>query len=292
MAASPTTTMTARSTVGRQPAPDPGAEQAAEDRAGGDQPGRRPVDVRGDDEDDRGDEVGQPGEHVLQRVLPLQRLGQEQRRGSPSAARPAPRRSSRRRRRCRARPPTARRSTRSRAPWPRGRRASRSAACRTTTSSSATHDQHRDDGLERAGRQLSSSTAPTTRAEHDAAPSTSAPAALPGQLAPVAVRADERAREQPDGVGDVGRHRRQPDAEQHREGDQRARADDGVDRAGPEPATRDEQPLPQSVASPDQSVSASPPLRCMATRRRVDGRRDVQRRRLSRHGPADSSEQG
>src|SRR5215469_13920538 len=53
-------------------AADPGAELAAEDRAGRDQRGDAPVDVRERDEDNRGDAVDQAGQHVLCRVDPLQ----------------------------------------------------------------------------------------------------------------------------------------------------------------------------------------------------------------------------
>ena len=55
------------------------------DRAGGDQPGGRPRDVRGEHEDHAGDEVHEPGEDDLERVDPLQLLVERERRGSRAA---------------------------------------------------------------------------------------------------------------------------------------------------------------------------------------------------------------
>jgi len=53
-----------------------GAELAADDRRAGDDPGRRPLHVRGEGEVDAGDGVDQAGEDVLQRIGALQVLRQ------------------------------------------------------------------------------------------------------------------------------------------------------------------------------------------------------------------------
>ena len=78
IAAMPTTTIVARRTAGdsRRPIRAPSRPPRTEP------PAMRPAAAQsmcdGDHEDDRRDEVGDPAEHVLQPVLPLQRLGEEQ----------------------------------------------------------------------------------------------------------------------------------------------------------------------------------------------------------------------
>ena len=78
IAASPTSTMTARSAVGRQAAADPGADQAADRRAAGDQQDRRPVEVGDEEEEDRGDAVHDGAEDVLDGVEALQVVVEQQ----------------------------------------------------------------------------------------------------------------------------------------------------------------------------------------------------------------------
>ena len=78
---------------------------------------------------------------------------------------------------------------------------------------------------------VSSSTAPVSAAEDRRDPEPDQAAPLAGQLGAVADRPAERARHQTDGVADVGQHRRVAHGQQHREGDQGPRPDDGVDRA-------------------------------------------------------------
>ena len=86
-ATTPTTTITAAQHVGREPAAHGRAELAADDRADGDQSGRRPVDAVGcavgqerqvdevqQDEHDRGDGVDEQGQHVLGGVVALHRV--------------------------------------------------------------------------------------------------------------------------------------------------------------------------------------------------------------------------
>ena len=67
---------------------------------------------------------------------------------------------------------------------------------------------------------------------------------LAGQLAPVADRAGQVARDQAEGVADGRGDRRQADGQQHREGHQGARTDDGVDPTGGEPGGGDRHHLP------------------------------------------------
>ena len=82
------------------------------------------------------------------------------------------------------------------------------------------------------------------RAEHGGGEQPEQQPPLAGQLAAVADRAGQVARHQAEGVGDRRGHRRQADGQQHREGDEGARADDGVDAAGGEPGGRDRDHLP------------------------------------------------
>ena len=65
------------------------------------------------------------------------------------------------------------------------------------------------------------------------------PRALAGELVAVGDRRADRPRHQAHRVGDVGEHRRIPEREQRREGDQRARADDDVDGARRKPGHED-----------------------------------------------------
>ena len=92
-------------------------------------------------------------------------------------------------------------------------------------------DQDRNDLVERALRQAQQQDAagqapqPTDdREPHDAI-------SLAGQFAPVADGPAQRSQHQPDGVGDVRDQRRVAEGQQGGKGDQRAGADDGVDRA-------------------------------------------------------------
>ncbi len=98
-------------------------------------------------------------------------------------------------------------------------------------------DQDRDDRVEHLVRQLEQEDAADERADRRADRERQDAPLLPAQLAPVAQRAADPAEHEPDGVGDVGRHRRIADRQQRRERHQRARADDRVDRprdhAGP-----------------------------------------------------------
>ena len=79
IATRPMTTMTPRSTGRRQPAPDGGADHAADGRADGDEQHDQPVDLvaRHEDEDHRGDSVDDGREHVLVAVEPLDRLARQ-----------------------------------------------------------------------------------------------------------------------------------------------------------------------------------------------------------------------
>ena len=85
------------------------------------------------------------------------------------------------------------------------------------------------------GKARSSSAPVSPPAAGDDAEPKGAPA-LALQLAAIPERAADRARHEPDGVRDVGVDRRIAEGEQGGEGDQRARADDRVDRAAASPA--------------------------------------------------------
>ena len=74
----PTTTITARSASAGSRRPYRAAEHAADRRADRDARDRLPRHVGDEDEHDAGDEVHQAGEHVLQRVDPLELLAQRQ----------------------------------------------------------------------------------------------------------------------------------------------------------------------------------------------------------------------
>ena len=151
--------------------------------------------------------------------------------GSPAAGCPGPRRSSRRRRRSRRSPaawqPALCSSSISRSRSQRFRR-----GC-STVSTSAIAMNTGTIALNAEAGSTSSSTAPVMPPSTDIVPSRSDARALAGQLAPVADGARDRPRDQADRVRDVGRHRRISEREQHREGDQRAAADDRVDHARP-----------------------------------------------------------
>ena len=64
--------MTHRSTGGGQAPAEAAADLAADDRAGGDQPGHRPRDVGGGDEEDAGHRVDDEGQRVLGAVEALE----------------------------------------------------------------------------------------------------------------------------------------------------------------------------------------------------------------------------
>ncbi len=73
----PTTTMQTRRTSARQAPAVVAAELAADDRAGGDEGGHRPVDVGDQDEDHRGHAVDHEGQHVLGAVEALEAVVDE-----------------------------------------------------------------------------------------------------------------------------------------------------------------------------------------------------------------------
>ena len=100
-------------------------------------------------------------------------------------------------------------------------------------------DQHRHDALERAGRQHEQQECPGQAAEHRGNADGHRPSPLAGQLTPVADRTADRAGHQADRVGDVGHDRRITEGEKGREGDQRPRADDRVDRPRRQPGSED-----------------------------------------------------
>ena len=106
------------------------------------------------------------------------------------------------------------------------------------------------------------------RRASDATPIRSTRDALARQLAPVADHAGHRARHQPDGVGDVGGHRRYAEREQGRERDQRPRPHHGVDGARGQPGQADGDGFEQRH-----------PVRLRGGRRRGCRRRRVVRRR-------------
>lgn len=88
------------------------------------------------------------------------------------------------------------------------------------------------DGVERGLRQHEQQHRPGDPAEQRCRPEAEHARPLPGQLAPVADGAGHGARDEADRVRHVGRDGRVAEGEQDRKGDQRAAADQGVDRAG------------------------------------------------------------
>ena len=94
-----------------------------------------------------------------------------------------------------------------------------------------------------AAGSTSSSTAPAMPPSSDARGQPQQPGALAGQLARGSRRRRTRARDQADGVGDVGRHRRHAEGQQGRERDQRSRPHHGVDGAGRDPGEQDRDDL-------------------------------------------------
>ena len=103
----------------------------------------------------------------------------------------------------------------------------------------AQQDQRRHDGGERAlgQHQQQQGAGEPADQRRDAQPQHPAPLAV--QLAAVADGPRHRAGHQPDGVGDVGRHRRNAERQQGRERDQRSRPHHGVDGAGGETCEQD-----------------------------------------------------
>ncbi len=100
--------------------------------------------------------------------------------------------------------------------------------------------------LNAAAGSTSSSTAPVIPPEHRHRAQPQRRRALARELAPVADRAGDRPGNEADGVRDVGRDRRVAEGEQHREGDQRAAAHDGVDRARGHPRQGDADDLAEA----------------------------------------------
>ena len=105
-------------------------------------------------------------------------------------------------------------------------------------------DQHRHDGLESVrwqGQQQHRSADGAEERRHAVAQQ---PMALAHQLVPVAVRAGDRAADQPDGVRRRRGHRRVAERDQHGERHQRPGPDDRVDHSGPQPGESDQRTLP------------------------------------------------
>jgi hypothetical protein len=97
----------------------------------------------------------------------------------------------------------------------------------------AERHEHRHDRLERRRRQREQQHRAGDAAERRGGREAQQAAALPARLAPVADCARDRAGHDAEVVRDVRRQRRVPDSEQDGEGDERARADERVDRAAP-----------------------------------------------------------
>ena len=226
----PTATMTHRRTgAGRRrpyrpptwpPMIDPAAISA----------GHRPRDVGGGDEEDAGHGVDREGQGVLRAVEPLQVVvdedgqqgDQDDALGRPEVAavdagqedaRPSG-----------PAPPCARR----RAPALEERRSS---GAGRAISTAATAMRTGTAALNTLWGSPSRSMAPINPPSRDAEPSWRSRSPLAGQLPAVGHGGADVARDQADVVGHVGQHRRVAQGEQGGEGDQRARADDDVDRA-------------------------------------------------------------
>ena len=158
-----------------------------------------------------------------------------------------------------------------------GMRWSRSAAARRGLErhqGDGEQDQDRDGGVEHAARQLEQEDAAHERADRRAARERQDPPTLPAQLAPVAPGSADAAEHEADGVGDVGDHGRVADREQRREGDERARADDRVDRprdhAGPRHGEHLEERHPPEARFSSRSARAAAEARRGARRERAD----------------------
>ncbi len=200
-------------------------------RTAGDQPGDVPGDVRRDHEHDAGDQVRDAGGDHLDRVEPLQARRRCSAPAPTASGCPGRRRSSRRRRRSRRLPSSAPGPTPS--PWPR-RRWPTSAVdllLASTIRISATAMKNGTIALNAEAGSVSSRIEPSDAAAERGAPDRQHALALADQLAAVADRARDRSGHQPDRVRDVRGDRRVAEREQRREGDERAAADDRVDRA-------------------------------------------------------------
>ena len=264
IATTPTTTMTARSTRGgsRRPTVAPSWPPMTEPTAISPATGQSTCATN--DEDDGGDAVDEQGQHVLGGVVALHACRPRRCPGSPSAAPPGRRRSSRRTRPCRSTAGhTQHRAVLGqaaallapRAATRREMRGPRMTSTQPSTISTGTIASNAAEGSPR------SSSAPAIPPTSEALPSRSSRPRWPGELGAVADGAGERPGRQPDGVGHVGGDRRDAERQQGRERDQRARPDHGVD--GPGGHAREQ----EGRATSHGSRSGGLPLRSASTAR-------------------------
>ena len=186
------------------------------------------------DEKDRGHPVDDDREHVLEAVEALQAVGQEdrqQRDHDDSLARPE----------VAAVDGAAEHGQCQRPALVRLRVAVPGERLRQSRAGRHQHqcheDQDRDDCLARARqRQQNPAGQPASTGDD---PQANRPRPLAGEFAAVADRTAERSRHESNGVRDVGVERPETESQQQRERDERARADDGVDRPGSKSGAED-----------------------------------------------------
>ena len=180
----------------------------------------RPIDMRRQDEHHRRHQVDQSGQHILERVEPLQRVGEKQGKEAHQEH-PLGRTeiASVDRRREREQP------QRKRHLLGCGSAVDRRPAGNRGTKGHEKDRQNDEDGhhgLEHAGGKNEKQDGANDGAWQRGRRHREGAPRLALQFSPVAVGAHERAGKQAHGVGNVGRHRRQADRKQHREGDERA----------------------------------------------------------------------
>ena len=230
-AANPTTTITARSTVGDSRRPTTAPSCAADGRADRDQGDVHPVRVRQQHEQQPRDRVHHTGQDVLQAVDPLQVAIQQ---GTHRRDQQHPLSG--------AEVPPVHPGQQHQDPQ-QDRMPALGALVRLSDEAPGQaglgdhqrhrqHDQDRHHRPEHAGRQHQQQQRAGDSADQGRRAQPQQPVPLAGQLAAVAVGAAEGPGHQSDGVADVGGHRRHPEGDQHRKGDQRAGAHHGVHRSG------------------------------------------------------------
>ena len=128
----------------------------------------------------------------------------------------------------------------------------------TITSAHGDQDQHRHHVVEHRARQREEEHRTGEPADERAGAEDRHPPLLTLELPAVAVRAADRAEHQPDGVAHVGDDGRVPDGEQGGEGDERAGAHDGVDRAREEPDGQHQERLEDRHRARHRRLAAVP----------------------------------
>ena len=205
--------------------------------------GGQPHDVRGENEHDAGDQVDEAREHDFDRVDPLQVLVRQRqpedreqhdslRRAEVAAVDPG---REHRDEGQRSEVPVLADATRAVPIHHPGQ------ARLQDDQRERDHDERGHDVLERGRGKAEQEDRTDEPADRRGDGETEHPLALAGQLAPVADRARHRPRNQTDRVRDVGGHGRVAERQQHREREQRAAPDHGVDRAGHDARPEDRQ---------------------------------------------------